>query len=759
MLMMGNPAFESLRAAIPTYEIIANDTVENREARLLLNLFAKKDRALFLKGADEFVAKYPQSAYDEIVRYMMADTYFTFWRTRNSSPDFERAMTLYQLLTEKYPKSPVTPRTLLLIGYSYDDRGDSFGSLKALQRFGRTNPTSRYLDHVNVLTADAYLRLNRYDDSYKLLDDIEKNAKAEKSKFDAAFRKGDVFFRKRDWEESIHQYKLAVEKYPEQAKHYPNAFYNTAEAEFESGKYREALEAYRQFLQRFPEHEHGGYAMTRMGELLGILGADPKRSQGAFFESFFRYRATPGAGVARIRSLASRMPEMKDKELGSAMREIASISDKYSSHPVDEAKKKKEEDKKKVEASKQPDGKAEEGKEAKVGEGAEHGDEEKEVAGKEDEDKTKRRPELPGIEEFSTLLITDGYTARKEFDIALKDLVTYYQQNPQSANKDRLLSRIVGNIALGIHAAVDKRDFIEALRRYSKNTDGWLKNADRVDTRFDVAHAYEQAGVFKEAITIYKEVAKRISEKTAPNKPGQQMYENLPTLDAVRLRLAACAVKDGNLVGAEADLKTLPEKAELTEHEQIERAEVSADVAEGRGQPEVARKYLTQLMKSWKGDAQLTGSLHLRIAKMSMTAKDYKDAETHLNQVLAMGKENEKADENVQAKALEMKGDVLLARGKRPEAIKTYQSLLAAYETKRPLASVRYKVGQLLFEDGDLKNAENTWNELSDDRDKMWARLAKEQMQGAKWQSEYKKYLTRIPAAADMQKSAASDGK
>jgi hypothetical protein len=32
----------------------------------------------------------------------------------------------------------------------------------------------------------------------------------------------------------------------------------------------------------------------------------------------------------------------------------------------------------------------------------------------------------------------------------------------------------------------------------------------------------------------------------------------------------------------------------------------------------------------------------------------------------------------------------------------------------------------------------------------MWARLALEQMQGAKWPNEYKKYLNRIPAAAEL---------
>lgn len=776
MLDQGNPQLRKILEARPTYEIVPNDTRENKEARVLLNLFNSKKRALFLKGAQEFLVKYPESAYDEIVRYMVADTHYALWRTRASSPDFESAMGMYQLLTEKYPKSPVTPRTQLLLGYSYHDRGDSFGALKAFQRFVRTNPESRHLDRVNVAVGESYLRLNRFDDAFAIFDGVEKEPKTKRGKFEAAFRKGDVFFRKKDWDETIRQYKRAIDTYPAEANLYPNAFYNVAEAEFQRGKYRDALEAYRLFLQRFPEHEHGGYAMTRMGELLGILGADPRRAQGAYFESYFRYRATPGAGIARIRSLASRMKEMKDKELHSSLREIASITDKYTTLKPEPKKDEKSTDGKAVagKAAKEESGKAsgkegapaegsaKEAKESAGGKDASAGDE---TVASEDEDKTKRAPELPGIEEFSTLLIADGFTDRKEYDRAFKDLVTYYQQNPQSPNKQRFFARIIGNITLGVRAAVEKGDFIDALRRYSKNSSGWLKNADRIDVRYLVGRSYEQAGVFKEAGAIYKETLKRLTDLSRDEKATEhRLFEDLPTKDAVRLRLAVVAAKDKDMAGAESFLKAIGQegagsgvasvknesKPELNEPEQIERAGVAADVAEARGQGEVARQYLGQLLQTWKGDQRLTSPLHLRIAKIAMTAKDYKVADAHVDKVLEMQKAADPIDEEAHARALEIKGDLQLARGKRTDAIATYRELLETYEAKRSLASIRYKAGQLLFEDGDLKGAESTWSELNEVRDTLWARLAKEQMAGAKWQNEYKKYLNRIPAAADL---------
>ncbi|MES2854686.1 MAG: tetratricopeptide repeat protein, partial [Bdellovibrionota bacterium] len=412
-LDLGQPQLSALIKAPPTYEIIPNDSKENQEARVLLRLFTEGKRGLFIKTANEFLKKFPVSSYDEIVRYMIADTHYAYFRERGTNYDFELAMNQYNLLTEKYPKSPITPRTLLLIGYSYMDRGDSFGALKSFQRFSRANETSKHIDQVGIASAEAYLRINKFDDAINSLEKIEKTGRTDQIKHDAAFRKGGVFFRKQDWAESIKFYQESIKKYGDISSNYPNAFYNIAEAEFRRGNYRTALDSYRTFLQKFPDHEHGGYAMTRLGELLNILGVDGKRAQGAFLESSFRYRGTPGAGIARIRFLASRMPEMKEKELASALEEIQTIKTQYAETPPEEELK----DPKEVAAAN-----AKEKAEAKIEETkpAEHGEPKEgeaaashEVAASDAKPigegvEFKRRPVLPGIEEFVTMLVADG---------------------------------------------------------------------------------------------------------------------------------------------------------------------------------------------------------------------------------------------------------------------------------------------------------------------------------------------------------------
>jgi tetratricopeptide (TPR) repeat protein len=152
------------------------------------------------------------------------------------------------------------------------------------------------------------------------------------------------------------------------------------------------------------------------------------------------------------------------------------------------------------------------------------------------------------------------------------------------------------------------------------------------------------------------------------------------------------------------------------------------------------------LINAWKGEPSLTAPLHLRIARLAGASKNFKESDLHLSKVIEM----KGANDDVMAQALELRGDLMVARGNRAEAAKSYRQLISNYGEKRPLAPVRYRLGQLLYEDGDLKSAESTWGELKADKDGLWAKLAQEQMQGAKWQKDYKKYLNRIPAAAEL---------
>ncbi len=683
-LKLGSPHLATLLKNPPIYGIIPGKDEENKQAQLLLTLFNNHRRAVFLKTAKEFLDRYPETKYHEIVSYMMADTYYDLWREAHKPVDFEEAMGLYRHLSERYPDSPLTTRTLLLMGYSHVDRGDSFGAIKALHRFLRMKGQTKFTDQVKIAIAEAYLAMSRNEDALALLDEVERTAIAKSDALEGAFRKGDIFFHRKLFQDAVKHYKEAIQKYPAALDRFPNALYNIAEAYFWQGSYRESLDAYRDFLRHFPDHEHGGYAMTRIGELMEILAGDSKRALGAYLESQFRFRDTPGANMARIRTLVSRMPEMKDKELKSGLTEINALAE---------------------------------------------------------------RTALPGIAEFAAVAIADGRFGRKDYHGSTAGLVSYYQQNPNSSNYEKFHARIVRNITEAIRTSVVAGNFIEALRLNSLYSSTWLKNNDRIDLRYYIGQAYEQAEVLKEAAKVYRETLNNLyAVRGSAREQERGVFEDLPAPDALNLRLAAVASRNRDYPKAVEFLKAINNPPTLLEKELIERAEVSADVAEARGQVAEAQGFLEALVNTWRGKPTAVAGVYLRLAKFKAQAKSYREAEDAATKILLLEKDSQLVDEDIHAQALELKAEMLLARGEREDSVTVLKELLDLYEGKRPLSAVRYKAGKILFEKGDYKGAETIWKELKDPKGDLWRKLAAEQLDGVKWRGDYKRYIDRIPA-------------
>ena len=700
MIDFESTTLEALIAAEPVYDIIPKDgNDENEEARLLLVLFKNKRNAVFLQQAKDYMEKYPESPYEEIVRYMMADTHYRMWLSGRDPLDFEAAMGLYRSLTERFPDSPLRNRTLLLMGYSFVDRGDSFTALTTFQRFNRLDPNSRYHDQVQLAIAQSYLKLGRYEDADRLLTELEKEGKTENVRWEAAFRKGDIFFKKKDFNRALAEYDAATKRYGKASKLFPSAYYNSAEAKFQLKDYKESLMSYLEFLKAFPSHNHGGYALTRVGELLDILGAPKKRVMGAYLESIFRFRNHPGAGLARLRFLTGRFPDLKQKELEPALTEIDKL--------------------------------------------------------------TKQMTELPDfqdVNELTTLVVSDGLTRRGDYSKAGQLLVQKYQQNPQSSSRDKYLKRITHNITQEIKSSVDKADFIEALRVYSKNQGSWLKANDRIDTDYLTGLAYEQAGAYGEARKVYDKTYQKIALiKGTDAEKEHLVYEQLPTLPQLSLRLAAMDIQIKDYRSASENLQRIREEElkSFTPKEFAERADISSQIFEQKGDIQKAVAYLKELLAIWKEGKGASLPLRLRYARLLSQqgdAKSLAEAETALAQISELKDLGEAVEEDLFGQALELRGEVAIKRGERKEAIGYFSKLLEDFESKRPLASIRYRLGRMQFDEGWLNDAENTWKKLSATKDGVWKRLASEQMSSEKWRTEYKRYIDRIPAANSMGK-------
>jgi tetratricopeptide (TPR) repeat protein len=223
---------------------------------------------------------------------------------------------------------------------------------------------------------------------------------------------------------------------------------------------------------------------------------------GAFLESYFRFPDHPGAKVARIRMLAQQMRGMKQKEMEKAVEEIRAAGTKV---------------------------------------------------------------DLPGMEEFTTLMAAEGLTNRGENREALKSLITHYQKNPSSVNLGTFRSRILRNLANELKSNSEQGEFMKELSFFSQYSGTWLKNTDRIDVPYFVGSAYENAGAYDEAERIYRSaLAQRSAIVGTAAEKEKKVQEHLPSVSTLNLRLAAVLAQGRNYIDAYQYLCVIGDGKELS---------------------------------------------------------------------------------------------------------------------------------------------------------------------------------------------------
>ncbi len=675
---------ETILSKPPVYQIETQDTDENKQARLLLTLFTNKRFLIFLKTADWFFEKFPQSKYDEVIRAMFADSIFAIWMNSEKAPDFELAMARYRQFLEKYPQSILAERTAMLIGFATLNKGDDLQAIRLFQNHINSRPESPNVEISKLAMAEALLNMKKYDEALKTYSDVEKDSRQDKYRIKANYLKGDVFYQRGDYEAAIQHYKDSLSAHPAEKNQFPNALYNQASAYFWLGNYRMSLQVYNEFLKNFYQHEFAGYAMTRVGELLDILGADKSKVVGAYLETYFRYGENPGAVVARMRLLSSRMPGMKPKELERAVTEIDNLT---------------------------------------------------------------ANSKLSKIDQFAKVMIADGYAKRGEYDRSVDLMIKYYQAHPTSSDTQLLTNRIVKYINEDLRFKVKSGKFIDALKLHNQYATSWLKASNRMDTRYNVGRAFEQAGVFAEAEALYKDTINKLySIKGTQAEKERNIFEQLPATDEVNLRLSSVSFSQGKFNQAYEFLKSIKNPEKLSESDQVERVVLASDILQRKGDFQAAHRYLVELLKAWRGIPYLVSDPYFNLAKLELKLDNDEEAIRSLKKIDELMIDSGKVNEEIHSKSLLLLSSLYEKKQKNDLAAQVYENLLNRYESKMPLSSARYKLGKIHFEKGELQKASNVWSQLKDSKESFWYKLSQEKLKDVDWKDNYNKYLRRIPA-------------
>ncbi len=691
MLETEFPFWTMMKKNPPVYQFQETSGEENKQVQLLKTLFNKKRYLVFKQTADWFQKKFPNSKYQESVAYMTADAFAELWREEKNDKFFEMSQFSYLQALEKYPTSALAERSSLALGFLAIDKMDY---MTAIRRFNNHIENKSFKSRISAEYASlglgySYSKINKLADANKIMDEIEKSSTNPLVQAEAAFRKADFYFSAQRYDDAVENYNSAANKYANLAHLFPNAQFNKMESHFWKRKYLEAHQSGLEFVQKYPSHQYAPYALTRVGELLDVLGAEQSRSIGTFLETYFRYGDSPKTVVARLHLLSTRMKIMKEEEVKKTIAKMEELSQKS---------------------------------------------------------------ELENIDQFKTTMIADGFSRRMDHEKAIEILSDFFQKNPNRADSKQVTKRITRNIFDQIKFFSDSGKHKEVLQTYQKFSDTWLKYRDRIDTDFFLGLAYENAGDFDVALEKYIKTYDSLQAiKGTEKEKWVLVTEDVPSEDSLNVRIADCYYQTKKFQEAYQRIEKVKMPHLLSEKDQVLRVQLASDLYEQKGDLETAMRYLSELVRVWDGKPELTVGALLDLATMQNKRNTPDEAQKSLEKILEIAETNKKVNPREVLQAANFSADLYLKENKVEDAAKRYTFILDRYEPTQDVSEERFKLGEIHFKKGELKKAENIWSKLKNPNTNVWSRISKNKLQEAQWNDDYKKYLKRIPAMSKIE--------
>lgn len=675
----------------PVYEIKIKDSDENKQARLLKTLFNKKRYLVFLQAAEWFKAKFPNSEYLELISFMNADALIELWKQEKNDSFYEQAQSAYKQALLKYPDSVLAERTSLLTGMYAIEKSDFMGAIRSLNAHVENK---RYADKISkqyalIGLAHSYSKINKLAEAQEILSRLEKNSKNALILAEVAVRKGDFYFNMKKYGEAAQAYEEALKKHSIVSELFPSVHFNKMEAYFWQKKYRDSHASALDFARTFPAHPFAPYALTRVGELLDIMGADQSQVVGSYLETHFRYGDSPKTIVARLHLFSTRMKSMKTEELNETLKKMDALA---------------------------------------------------------------LNSELQNIDQFKIAMISDGFARRKEYPRAIEILSKFYQQNPIRPDSQQVTQRIVRNINDEMKYLTDQEQYRNVLKTYRQYSDSWLKGEARIDTDYLLGLAYNHAGAYNVAIEKFNKTLARLQKiKGTLSEKTILVNEYLPSVDDLLLKTANAYFENTSFQEAYQTLEKINNPLNMTEEQQLTRVMLASKLYEQKGDLDTSIRYLSELANLWEGKPQLLIPALLRLADMQTKKSDISQSSKTYQKALEIVLTDEAADpKNIRTLAKEYM-DLLVKQAKAAEAIPILSQLISKFSQKFPMSQEIYALGSLYFKNGEIKKADQTWAQLKGSESDIWKKLSEEKLKQASWDDDYKKHIKRIPAMSQME--------
>lgn len=277
-------------------------TVEkSREAqfvRLAQKLYEDGRPALAVRTVDFLRDEFPQSKFLPEMKFLATNA------LKKLGHDEAYARELEALALD-LKGTPIGQRASQYLAATAYEQGEYMKAMEQFMTLIRDYPKSPKLWVYHLGVAESLYEIKQTDRAAKEYQWILENTEDVQAQAEAAFRSGDLYLDRKQYEQALASYFRGLKHYGDQSKQYPEVHLNHAESLYGLGQFDRAAELYRNFLSTFPGHPSGWRATFRIGEILGrkTEASEREAARGWFYDTINLFPMSKGAVLSRLKLL------------------------------------------------------------------------------------------------------------------------------------------------------------------------------------------------------------------------------------------------------------------------------------------------------------------------------------------------------------------------------------------------------------------------------------------------------------------------
>ncbi len=274
----------------------AGESEEASLFRLAVKLHRSGKPALVLKTLDFLESRASQPEIKIEARFLKANALIELGYD-------EPAMAQLKLVLTEGRSSKAAYHAASLLAFRALEAKDSLGSLEQflwLVQYHSKSPDA-WLFHFGA--AESLASLKQTQRAAAEFRWVMENAPKPEFQALGAIRLGDLFLERRQYDQALASYFLAVQSFPNEVRKYPAFLVNRGESLYWLGQHDRAQEVFSEFLSTHPASGNGWRATYRLAELAGRSGKIEKADE-LLLETVNRYPYSTGARLSRMRLMS-----------------------------------------------------------------------------------------------------------------------------------------------------------------------------------------------------------------------------------------------------------------------------------------------------------------------------------------------------------------------------------------------------------------------------------------------------------------------